>query len=406
MPGTRAPGRAARADARFGTDLRRDRHVSLTGNAFFYTLVVATVVAILVTLWAWKAVRGPRYAQRLQRVALICLCQITSIAVVAVWINNSNGLYTSWSDLFGQSASSVALPKADVHPSRAVFIPGQDGFETTVYKGPVSGLSGRIQVWTPPQYTQPRYRKDSFPVIVLLHGYPGSTKTWLADGKMPQSLAAMMEKGTLKPAVVVVPSIDPSGHNTDCTDSDGVRNGTWLGTDVPNMIKKQFRVLDNAHAWGLVGISTGGYCAVRMVLKHPDRFASAVALSPDDFHGDPANVTTKGVLAAENPIALLRATGPQTDVSILVATSVNDRYSTPANADALSTAAKYPVKVATPLLLKDGGHNWGTWISTYPAVFAWLNHLLEAPRLQAGPHPAAPPKAVTPKTATPTATHS
>ena len=104
---------------------------------------------------------------------------------------------------------------------------------------------------------------------------------------------------------------------------------------------------------------------------------------------------------SENPIALLRTTGPQTDVSILVATSLNDRYSTRANADALSTAAKYPVKVATPLLLKDGGHNWGTWISTYPAIFSWLNHLLQAPRPQVGPHPAGQPKTVTSRTVSP-----
>jgi S-formylglutathione hydrolase FrmB len=189
----------------------------------------------------------------------------------------------------------------------------------------------------------------------------------------------------MKPAIVVVPTIDPNGVNTDCTDSNGVRNGTWLGTDVPNMLKKQFRVLDNAHAWSMVGISTGGYCAVRMVLKHPDRFATAVALSPDDFHGDPAMVSTKGVLAAENPLALLRKTGPDTDVSILVATSLHDRYSTPANADALRTAAKFPVQVAKPLLLKDGGHNWGTWTSMYPAIFPWLNQLLDAPQSQTNP---------------------
>jgi S-formylglutathione hydrolase FrmB len=360
--------------------------VSLTGSAFFYTLIVATLVAILVTLYAWARVPGPRYVRRLLRVAMIGLCQVTSIAVVAVWINNTNGLYTSWQDLLGnQSATGVTLPSSDTASAPAVFGAGPDGFQSATYQGPVSGLSGQVLVWTPPQYSQARYRADSFPVIELLHGYPGSAKTWLADGKMPQALATMMAKGTMKPAIVVVPTIDPNGVNTDCTDSNGVRNGTWLGTDVPNMLKKQFRVLDNAHAWSMVGISTGGYCAVRMVLKHPDRFATAVALSPDDFHGDPAMVSTKGVLAAENPLALLRKTGPDTDVSILVATSLHDRYSTPANADALRTAAKFPVQVAKPLLLKDGGHNWGTWTSMYPAIFPWLNQLLDAPQSQTNP---------------------
>ncbi|WP_051943043.1 alpha/beta hydrolase [Streptacidiphilus rugosus] len=377
-------GAPARANA--VTDPRRDRHVSLTGNAFFYTLILATVVAIVLTTLAWGAVRGPKALRWLLRVGMIGVCQVTAIAVVAVWINNDNGLYTSWTDLLGDtSANNVTLPSSDTAWAKAVFGPGPSGFESAMYKGPVSGLTGQVLVWTPPQYDQTKYQNDRFPVIVLLHGYPGSTKTWLAGGKMPQSLAQMMAKGTMKPAVIVVPTIDPNGKNTDCTDSNGVRNGTWIGTDVPNMIKRQFRVLDSAHGWGLVGISTGGYCAVRMVLKHPDRFATAVAMSPDDFHGDPSNVSTKGVLASENPLALLRRTGPDTDVSIMVATSLHDRYSTKANADALRTAAKFPVQVATPLLLKDGGHNWGTWTSMYPSLFPWLNALLDAPQSETTP---------------------
>ncbi|MEY9871286.1 S-formylglutathione hydrolase FrmB [Streptacidiphilus sp. MAP12-33] len=362
--------------------------MSLTGTAFFYTLIAATVVAVVVTMVAWGAVRGPKALRTLTRLALIGLCQVTAIAVVAVWINNANGLYSSWSDLFGQQDNAGVGVSADGSTTQvASFTGGPSGFQRTVLHGQASGLTGEVLVWTPPQYDDPQYKNYSFPVVELLHGYPGSPETWLKGGGMPGPLTYLMAQGKMKPAIIVVPRINPNGVNTDCTDVGKVRNGTWLDTDVPNLVKKDFRVLGDAHGWGLVGDSTGGYCAAKLVLQHPDRFGAAVALSPDDFRGDPTTIRDKAVLAAQNPMALIKKAGPQADVSILIATTAQDRYSSPANAQALRAAAKFPVTVEAPIVLKDGGHNWGTWASLFPVVFPWLSQQLDAPTLV---QPAAP----------------
>jgi enterochelin esterase-like enzyme len=375
--------------------------VSLTGTAFFYTLIAATVVAVAATMVAWGAVRGPKAVRAVVRLALIGLCQVTAIAVVAVWINNANGLYSSWSDLFGQQDNAgVGVASADGTSTQlASFTGGPNGFQRTVLHGQASGLTGEVLVWTPPQYNDPQYKDYSFPVIELLHGYPGSPETWLKGGGMPGPLTYLMAQGKMKPALIVIPRINPNGVNTDCTDVGNVRNGTWLDTDVPNLVKKDFRVLGDSHGWGLVGDSTGGYCATKLVLQHPDRFGAAVALSPDDFHGDPTTVRDKKVLAAQNPLALMKAAGPQADVSILIATTAHDRYSTPANAQALRAAAKFPVTVEQPIVLKDGGHNWGTWAALFPVVFPWLSQQLDAPQLV---QPAAPTPHPTPSQHGPT----
>jgi enterochelin esterase-like enzyme len=358
--------------------------VSLTGTAFFYLLIIATVVAVAGTMLLWGLVRGPEWLRWLSRLVMIGVCQLTAIAVVAVWINNANGLYTSWADVFGQQQpDNIPIASADGKQG-LTFSNDRAGFRRTGFHGAASGMTGEMLVWTPPQYDDPQYRSYDFPVIMLIQGFPGSPWSWIGGGDMPGSLERMMADGTLKPSIVVIPSITPGGVNTDCTDVGKIKNGTWVGVDVPNMIKSQFRALKNPHAWGLVGYSTGGYCAPKLALEYPGTFSTAVGLSPDDFRGDPGTIRDPKVRAAENPLALA-ARAKNADVQILLATSKSDRFSTPANADALRKAVKWPVQMPPPIVLKDGGHNWNTWRGLYPVIFPWLNDQLMSPQMTPTP---------------------
>ncbi|MEZ0065600.1 enterochelin esterase-like enzyme [Streptacidiphilus sp. MAP12-20] len=363
--------------------------MSLTGTAFFYLLIIATIVAVAGTLVLWGMIRGPQWLRWTSRLAMIGVCQLTAIAVVAVWINNANGLYTSWADLFGQS-QQANIPIASQDRNQGLkFSNDRAGFQRAGFYGKASGMGGEMLVWTPPQYNDPQFRSYDFPVIMLLPGYPGSPWSWIGGGGVPGVLEQMMANGTLKPAIVVIPSITPSGQNTDCTDVGKAKNGTWLGVDVPNMIKSQFRVIKNAHGWGLVGYSTGGYCAPKLTLQYPTTFGAAVGLSPDDFRGDPGTIRDPKIRATQNPLAIA-ARAKNADVSILLATSKSDRFSTPANVEALRKAVKWPVQMPAPIVLKDGGHNWNTWRGLYPVIFPWLNDQLMAPQMAAAPPTSSP----------------
>ncbi|MFD0330688.1 hypothetical protein ACFQZC_27000 [Streptacidiphilus monticola] len=166
--------------------------MSLTGNAFFILLVVVTVVAVVATLLLWNQVRGPRAVRLVTRLVLIGVCQLTAIAVVATWINNANGLYTSWADLFGeqQGAGPVAAGAA-----QTVFTRGEGATQETTFRGRWSGVTGQAIVWTPPQYQDPKYAHDSFPVMMLLHGVPGGPLSWIRGGQVLTALGRMMTSG-------------------------------------------------------------------------------------------------------------------------------------------------------------------------------------------------------------------
>lgn len=349
--------------------------MSLTGTAFFSTLIAATLAVVTLTLFAWGVVRGPGVMRWSVRLTMIGACQVMAVVVVAVWINNSNGLYTSWADLFGESSEPAA--NQGFSSRAASFDESAGGLRTVVHHGASSNLDGEVTVWTPPQYHQPEYRHHRFPVIVLLHGTPGSPQNWIQGGRATTRIGGMMAEGSLKPAVLVIPRTDPNNVNTDCIDvPGGQQNATWLAEDVPRLIKSRFRVLDKPSGWAAVGFSTGGYCSIKLSLQYPKAFASAVALSPDDFRGDSDAVGSPELREANDPVLLAAKGAP---VSIFVATSRPDRFSSPANAQALYQAARWPTTVAEPLIVADGGHNWGTWRAMYPTVFSWLSEHLVAP---------------------------
>ena len=54
---------------------------------------------------------------------------------------------------------------------------------------------------------------------------------------------------------------------------------TWITHDVRGMVLKYFRAISTADGWGLMGYSSGGFCAAKLVLQYPGLYHAAVSLS-------------------------------------------------------------------------------------------------------------------------------
>lgn len=366
--------------------------MSLTGTAFFAALAAATAGAVLATLLLWSRVPGPAPARWLARVLLIGLCQVTAICVVAAWINTSYGLYASWDDLLGRAGGSGPVAMPGPPPDRARFLRGDAGMQQTYVRGPRSALSGQVMVWTPPQYDEPRFRRTPFPVVILLHGIPGSPQSWLDQGHMPADFAKLLRAGTTHPFILAVPVINPGGLDTDCADIPGHKIATWLSTDVPEVIRQHFRTGKGPRSWGLLGISTGGYCAAKLPLQYPRVFGAGAALDPDPLNGEQGALTDPVLREHNSPTWLVAHAKPAADgaggVGLFLATSRQDRSSPPSLIEQFEQAASGSGVRLRTMLAPAGGHNYHTWISMYPAAFAWLSEELTGP---GGRPPAVPP---------------
>ncbi|MEV4439171.1 alpha/beta hydrolase-fold protein, partial [Streptomyces sp. NPDC049577] len=341
--------------------------LSLTGTPFFALLLAATALTVLATLLLWPRVPGPGPVRWLARVLLIGLCQAAAICVVACWINTSYGLYASWGDLLGRTgdAGPVAMPGPP--PQRARFTRGDNGMRETYFHGPRSKLSGQVMVWTPPQYDDPRYRRTPFPVVMLLHGVPGSPQSWLEQGRMPGVFERLVRSGAARPAILAVPIINPGGVDTDCSDLRGRKVATWLASDVPELIRSHFRTGREPGSWGALGISTGGLCAAKLPLQYPRVFGAGAALDPDPLNGDGGAITDPRLRRENSPTWLVRHS--RAEVGLFLATSRQDRDSPPRYIEEFQRdAAGSRVRLRT-MLLASGGHNYNTWMRLYPAAF-------------------------------------
>ncbi|MFB7505972.1 alpha/beta hydrolase [Streptomyces broussonetiae] len=350
--------------------------MSLTGTPFLVLLIAATVLCVAGTMVLWSRMRGPQSLRWLLRLVMIGLCQLTAIAVVATWINNGYGLYASWDDLLGRDNGTVAMPGPPA--DRAKFTHSDTGMLDTYFRGQHSQLSGQVIVWTPPEYGQPQYRHTRFPVVLLLHGVPGSPASWLEHGGMPGDFERLMKEGTSHPFILVMPVVDPGGVDTDCTDQPNRKVATWMARDVPELISHKFRTLPGPKGWGVMGFSTGGFCAARLPLAYPKVFGAGAALDPDPLTGDTSVITDPASRERTSPTYMVKhATA---SVSLFLATSAEDRLSPPHYIEQFAKAAANTKVRTQTMVLPNGGHNYNTWTRLYPPAFSFLSHHTSAPK--------------------------
>ncbi|MEU8687883.1 alpha/beta hydrolase-fold protein [Streptomyces sp. NPDC048665] len=351
--------------------------MSLTGTSFFVLLIVATIVCVAGTMVLWSRLRGPHTVRWVLRLVMIGLCQLTAISVMATWINNDYGLYASWDDLLGNdNGAAVAMPGPPA--DRAKFTHSATGVLDTYFRGKHSQLSGQVIVWTPPQYNQPQYRHTRFPVVMLLHGVPGSPASWLEHGGMPGDFENVVKSGAAHPFILAMPVVDPGGVDTDCTDQPNRKVATWMARDVPELISKQFRTVAGPKGWGLMGFSTGGFCATRLPLAYPKVFGSGAALDPDPLTGDTSVISDPVSRERTSPTYMVKRS--KAVVNLFLATSAEDRLSPPHYIEQfVKEAAPTMVRTQT-MVLPSGGHNYNTWTRLYPAAFTFLSRHTTAPK--------------------------
>ncbi|MGZ4593580.1 MAG: alpha/beta hydrolase [Actinomycetes bacterium] len=368
--------------------------MGLTSPFFLALCAVLAVGAPVATLLLWSRARGPLVARVLQRLSMIAACQVTAVVLLGVIVNNSFYFYSSWSDLLGgptssttassSSAAGSLLPASRQAEARRIVL-GFHGHRTAggglvlahTIHGAVSGISAPALIYLPREYAMPRYAHTRFPVVVVMPGYPGNPRMWLTRLPLPQLMRTEVDAHRAVPfvAVIIKETVAPP-RDTECADVvGGPQVETFLANDVPSEISQVLRVRTDRAGWAFMGYSTGGFCAVKLAMRHPQTFASAVALS--GFYKAVLDSTTGALyggstLLRDQSSPLWRlAHLPAPPIGVL-ATISKQEYTYPQTVELLKLAR--PPMQMTSIITPTGGHNTRNWSAVLPRAIDWLGH--------------------------------
>ncbi len=168
--------------------------------------------------------------------------------------------------------------------------------------------SVEAMVYLPPQYeSQPN---DSFPVLYLLHGFGGDHTTYQAYFDIKGIFDWMISMGYIPPMIVVMPNARNDFGGTFYANSlygSQPVFGTYENffvQDLVSYIDDNYRTIADADHRGLIGLSMGGYGAMRLAIKHSSLFHFAGAhsgvLDFEQFLNLPGGLTIVSLLQQEN----------------------------------------------------------------------------------------------------------
>ncbi|MEU9653617.1 alpha/beta hydrolase-fold protein [Streptomyces sp. NPDC048110] len=373
--------------------------MGLTSDKVLALAVVAGVLLFAGTVWLW-----PRLARRsvravLGRVGLLLATQVAVFAAVGLVANQSFGFYGSWADLFGRedgqgvvvdhSAGAgdgplQVLGKRRVTPAGGSRPEVSGRVEEIRVVGRTSRIASPAFVYLPPEYFQARHRGRTFPAAVVLTGYPGTAEALVEKLHYPRTALELAKAGRMRPMILVMlrPTVAPP-RDTECVDvPGGPQTETFFAKDLPEAVGAHYRVNKGPRSWGVVGNSTGGYCALKLAAHHPDVFAAGAGLSP--YYDAPNDPTTgdlfQGDKGLEHRASLWWSlkNAPAPDTSLLVTSS---RTGETNYRDTLKfidlVKDKRPTRISS-IILESGGHNFNTWRREIPATLRWLDERLSA----------------------------
>jgi enterochelin esterase-like enzyme len=160
----------------------------------------------------------------------------------------------------------------------------RDGLRFVTVRSPALGRRVDVCVWAPPIGAA----RAPLPLVILLHGAAGSAWSWPLGGGAHLTAARLIDAEEIGPVALAMPSDGLWGWGSGYVPHADADYERWIVDEVPHVAAlADDRVSPAAPAF-IAGLSMGGFGALRLGAKYPDRFRGISAHS---------SVTTLGRLA-------------------------------------------------------------------------------------------------------------
>jgi len=211
---------------------------------------------------------------------------------------------------------------------------------------------------------------ERLPTLYLLHGLSQDDASWTRHTALERYVAGM-------PLAVVMPAVHRSYY---ANQADGSRYFEHLAEELPEAMRGFFPLSGLREDTFVAGLSMGGYGAMKLALRRPERFAAAASLSggldvtgkpnsyPEEWRrtfGSPSDARD----AHENVIDLVRRADSASLPRLWAWCGTEDFL-----LEESRTFRDACAGAGVPLEYSEspGAHDWPAWDEQIPRVLDWL----------------------------------
>lgn len=173
------------------------------------------------------------------------------------------------------------------------------------YNSSIPGMpKRRMTIYTPPQYDT--NKKQSYPVLYLLHGSGGDENAWVDAGRAIQILDNLIAQKECVPMIVVMPNgianqeaaagenpySDEDASSMNIESMFGIIEKAFV-PDIVNYVDAHYRTVKKKQGRAIAGLSLGGLHTLFITANNPDVFdyvglfsAQTTNLMNDKKHGE------------------------------------------------------------------------------------------------------------------------
>lgn len=367
--------------------------LSLTSDAFIWTLRVLLVLAVIWAVWRWPKAAANTVWSILRRLLTLVVVSLLAVLNLAAPVNAQYGWYQTPADFFpepgvaskdGASAKDAVAAKVTSSPlitgkrtrpeqQLSLTPTSYGGYQDFTVKGKRSGFTSTVTVWFPPSYTDPAAKDRTYPVIEGFHGIAPAPYAFFDVVHIDQLIQQQVAQGAMREAIVVIPHWAPNKVDNECVNTSEQGNvETWIDQDVPAWAYDTFRVQPGRESFSAFGMSAGGWCANMSAALQPSIFATAISgggywrpefdkpfipFGPSSSRWAKYDLEKK---VAQNPPPIAAWSVMAKNDSLAYASTTK-----------VAQTAKSPMSV-TSTVLPSGGHRTDVWLPYLPQALAWL----------------------------------
>jgi putative tributyrin esterase len=227
----------------------------------------------------------------------------------------------------------------------------------------------------------PSIMQGRLPVLYLLHGGGGGFRDWTNDS----DVARFAEQGLL----LVMPE-GGSSYYTNAVDPPEDRYEDYIVGDLIQDVEGRFPVAPGRTKRAIVGVSMGGFGAVKLALRHPEMFIFAGGLS-SAIDVPRRTFTVKRLQQSRHysaifgpsgsparrdndPFVLVRTANPATAPYLFLSCGEQEGL-LPANREFAALLERGHFRFEFHTL--NGGHDWNQWNAWLPDLFRSLTEHMD-----------------------------